>query len=82
MTASQPSMPDSDRRRVGEVARDDLAAELGEPRALLGVARERPHLVASLAELGDDAATDEAGASRDEDLHRLHPIARPTPAYT
>ena len=55
--------------RVAEVAGDQLAAELLELAGLLRAADQADDLVAALAQLAHDLAADEAGPSRDEDLH-------------
>ena len=60
----------ADRLRVAEVAGDQLAAQVGDRRPLLGRAHQAGHLVAARAELAHDLAADETCASRDENLHR------------
>ena len=64
MTASAALEPVGDRRVVGEVADDQLAAELLELGALRGRADERADVIASLAQLAGHMAPDEAGARR------------------
>ena len=65
----------ADRRAVGEVAGDELAADRREPLALLRVADQADDLVAAVAQLPHDLAADEAGASGNEDLHGTNPSA-------
>ena len=62
-----------DRAAIAEVAGDELAAEPLERGALLGVADERAHLVAAVAQLRRDAAPDEPGSAGEEDLHVSQP---------
>ena len=82
MTASQPSMPARIASRVGEVARDQLAAELRRAASpFSGLRTRHDDLVAALAQLAHDLAADEAGASGDEDLHGAKPIRPGTGAY-
>jgi hypothetical protein len=60
-----------DRSDVGQVARDQLGAEVSQERGPLRVADEGDHPIAPLAEEPDDGPADEAGAAGDDDPHRL-----------
>ena len=52
---------------VGDVALDQLDADGSECRRLVGVADERPDIVAALDELLADVGAGEAGSAGDED---------------
>jgi hypothetical protein len=58
-----------DRRVVGEVALDQLAAQLTQRGRLLRRAHQCHNIVAARPQLAHDVAADEPCSSRNEDLH-------------
>src|SRR4029077_8094311 len=59
----------TDRRRVAEVAGDQLATEVGDLLALLGIADQTGDLVAALTQLAHHLAADEPRPPGHENLH-------------
>jgi hypothetical protein len=59
-----------DRARIGEIAGDDLGAELGQVGGLLRTAIERPHREAFRSQQLDHRPAERARRSDNEDLHR------------
>ena len=74
MTASAALHACGELRAVGDVAFEQLGAEVRERLRLLGRADESRHLVASLAQLAHHVTADESGSPGDEDLHAPKPI--------
>jgi len=59
-----------DRRGVGEVALDQLAAQIAQRCGLLGRAHKRDDVITSRSQLAHYVAADEPCSPRYEDLHR------------